>query len=145
MRIGVDSKVIIAAVHANHPRHAVSSDWLEYSIVSHELIIAHHSILETYAVLTRMPSDFRVTPTEAKEIIKGTVYKNISVADFTGNQMWEFLDEIIDISAFGGQAYDAFIMEIMKRNEVEGFATYNASHFEAFRSDIRIIEPGHSR
>ena len=69
MKIGVDSSIIVAGVHANHPLHAVAADWLIRNISENELIIAHHSILEAYAVLIRLPSTLRISGTEAKQLL----------------------------------------------------------------------------
>ena len=52
MKIGIDSSVIVAGVHANHPRHAAAAQWLVQALTAHELIVCHHSVLESYAVLT---------------------------------------------------------------------------------------------
>ncbi len=141
MRIGIDSSVIIAAVHANHPLHPVSSGWLSSSLERHELIVAHHSLLEAYAVLTRLPGDLKVSPTEARDILRGTVHDNMKIAGFQGSRVWEIIESISGIPAIGGQAYDAFIMEIIKRNNVDAFATFNSSHFKNLRSGIKIIDP----
>ena len=64
MTLGVDTSVIIAAVHANHPVHLSSSRWLDAAFDTHDVVVAHHSVLEAYAVLTRLPAQFRVGPDE---------------------------------------------------------------------------------
>ena len=109
----------------------------------HDVITAHHCLLDAYAVLTRLPADLRVTPTEARDIIKGTLYGYIQIAGFQSNQMWDVFESIINMPAAGGQSYDAFILEIMKLNKADEFATFNSSHFEALRSPIKIINPAH--
>jgi hypothetical protein len=35
MNIGVDSSLIVAGVHANHPRHALAASWLIRNIGKH--------------------------------------------------------------------------------------------------------------
>ena len=55
MNIGVDSNVIVAGVHANHPYHALAANWLVQNLAEHQLMAAHYSVLESYAVLTRLP------------------------------------------------------------------------------------------
>ena len=50
MTFGVDTSVLVAAVHANHPRHFAASAWLDAAFSSHEVVVAHHSVIEAYAV-----------------------------------------------------------------------------------------------
>jgi hypothetical protein len=140
-KIGIDSSIIISAVHFNHPLHPVSANWMENNLDRCDLITAHHCLLEAYAVLTRLPSDLRVAPTEARDILKGSIFEHVQIADFSSNQMWDILESVIGMPAIGGQAYDGFIFEIMKKNQVDGFATFNSSHFEAFHSPFKIINP----
>ena len=47
---------MVAAVHANHPMHSAAARWLDAALGSHTVVVAHHSVLEAYAVLTRLPS-----------------------------------------------------------------------------------------
>lgn len=141
IKIGIDSSIIISAVHFNHPLHPVSANWMENNLDLHDLITSHHSVLEAYAVLTRLPSDLRVTPTEARDIIKGSIFEHVQIADFSSYQMWDILESIIEKPAIGGQSYDGFILEIMKMNRVDGFATFNSSRFEALHSPFKIINP----
>ncbi len=82
MKIGVDSSILVAGIHANQPLHAVAASWLINNIPLHELIVTHHSILETYAVLTRLSGELRLTGLEAKQLLLVTIKANMEVADF---------------------------------------------------------------
>ena len=141
MKIGVDSSVIIAAVHANHPLHAVSAQWLNGVFEEHTVIVAHHSILETYAVLTRLPSQYRFSPSEAQTVIHGTLDGNAAVARFEGSDIWRILDTLVGIPASGGTSYDAFILRILEEAGVDCVATYNEADFQRLASSARIIDP----
>ena len=74
-------------------------------------------------------------------ILRETVCGNIKVADFESTHIWDVMEAIFDTPAIGGQVYDAFILEIVMRNKIEGFATFNPSHFTV--SGIAIIDPSH--
>jgi toxin FitB len=141
MKIGIDSSIIIAAVHANHPRHPVASAWLSQGFLVHEIVTAHHCLLEAYAVLTRLPGDLRVSPAEAKEILEGTIKPHVRIADFKASRMWEILSSLFDRQIIGGGSYDVFILEILRRDGIVGFATFNPSHFEHLHMEIEIIDP----
>ena len=141
MKIGVDSSVLIAGVHANHPRHAVAATWLIRNIPLHELMVAHHSILETYAVLTRLPGEWRLTGPEAKQLLESTIRPNMQVTDFNASSFWHILDSLVNHSAVGGHSYDVFIAEILNQSGAEAIATFNTRHFSEFSSEISIIDP----
>jgi predicted nucleic acid-binding protein len=142
--IGVDSSLIVAAVHANHPRHAVAAGWLVRSIGKHQLVAAQHAVLEAYAVLTRLPGELRVTPSEARDLLTGTVKANMPVAE-QPEGIWGILDKLVDASVVGGRSYDALILLALQAFGVEALATLNPSHFRDLAPGLRIIDPSVSQ
>jgi predicted nucleic acid-binding protein len=141
MKIGVDSSILVAGVHANHPLHAVAAGWLIKNIPLHELIVSHHSILETYAVLTRLPGELRVTGPEAKQLLESTIKPNMRVADFSSHSIWDCIDSLVNHSALGGHSYDVFIAKILSKAGVKSIATFNTRHFSEFATKISTIDP----
>ena len=141
MKIGVDSSVLIAGVHANHPRHAVAAKWLIRNISLHELMVSHHAILESYAVLTRLPGQWRLTGSEAKKLLESTIKPNMRIAGFKASSIWHSLDSLVNHSAVGGHSYDVFSAEILCQSGAEAIATFNTRHFSEFFSQISIIDP----
>ena len=141
MKIGVDSCVIIAGVHASHPMHAVAADWLIRNIAENRLVVAHHSILETYAVLTRLPGRLRTSAAEAQKLIEGTVRANMNVAPFQSDAIWNCLDALIRQTTMGGSAYDAFILHILTAIGIKAFATFNTAHFARIDPQLALIDP----
>ena len=143
MKIGVDSCVIVAAVHANHPLNIVAAGWLNEALSHHELIVAHHSVLEAYAVLTRLPGDLRISASEARDILQSTVRDNMQVAEFDGPDIWDILDRVIAVSAIGGRSYDAFNIDLVKKNGADSYATFDISHFEHMAGGMKLVDPSH--
>ena len=141
MRIGVDSSVIVAAVHANHPLSKISATLLNDAFQNHAVIVAHHSLLESYAVLTRLPSDFRLTPAEAEGVLRETLEANATLAPFKGEQMWPVLARLAQIPAAGGSSYDAFIIHALGDAGVDAIATFNANEFRRLSPGMQIIDP----
>ena len=141
MRIGVDTSVIIAAVHANHPVHLSSAQWLDTAFDTHDVVVAHHSLLEAYAVLTRLPAQYRVAPSEAELVLRETVAENARIAPFTAESMWTFLTHLTAVPAAGGAAYDAFIIRLLSEAGVEAIVTYNTDDFRRLSPAVRIADP----
>jgi predicted nucleic acid-binding protein len=141
MTVGVDSSIIVAAVHANHPLHKPMAGWLDAALDEHAIIVAHHSVLESYAVLTRLPAPYRLGPAEADRVLRETLETHATIAPFDGAAIWDLVDRIGQMPAAGGATYDAFIVEILKGAGVHAIATSNVDQFRRLSRDIDIIDP----
>ena len=141
MKIGVDTSVIIAAVHANHPVHLSSSRWLDAAFEAHEVVVAHHSVLEAYAVLTRLPAKYRVAPSEAEIVLRETLEENARIAPFSAESIWTFMTRLTAVPAAGGAAYDGFIIRLLSEAGVEAIVTYNADDFRRLSPVVRVADP----
>ena len=141
MTLGVDTSVIVAAVHANHPLHLASARWFDAAVDAHDVVVAHHSILETYSVLTRLSAPYRVSPSEAEIVLRETVQENARIAPFTAESMWDFVSGIVTVPAAGGAAYDAFVIQLLDEAGVEAIATYNVDDFRRLAPSMRIADP----
>jgi predicted nucleic acid-binding protein len=142
MKIGVDSSVIVAGVHANHPRHAAAAQWLVQALTAHELMVCHHSVLESYAVLTSLPGELRVTPSEARDLLEATVRANMVVAGFQPESIWTILESFVPITAVGGRSYDAFTACVLHASGTRALATLNPKHFAGLIEGLQVIDPG---
>lgn len=142
MRIGVDSSVIVAAVHANHPRYATAAQWMIRSLAGNELLVCHHSILETYAVLTSLPGDLRVTPSETRDLLSATVKSNMTVAGFRPESIWSILESFPGMQAVGGHSYDAYVAHVLHDAGAEAVVTFNRRHFAGLVTGLAVIDPG---
>jgi predicted nucleic acid-binding protein len=141
MTIGVDSSLIVAALHANHPRHAAAADWMVRNIGKHRLVVAQHTILETYAVLTRLPGDLRVTPSEARDLLAASVRPHMAVAGLQNDGIWGLVDRLVESSVIGGRTYDAYIVQALRSAGVEAVATMNRGHFAELAPELHILDP----
>ena len=141
MRVGVDTSVIVACVHARHPLHPVMAQWLNQAFDTHDVIVSHHSVLESYAVLTRLPAEYRLVPAEAVTVLRETLTGSATIAPFSHKSMWDVLERIHRLPAVGGSAYDAFIIDTLTAAGVDAIATGNAKEFRRLTRSIRIIDP----
>jgi predicted nucleic acid-binding protein len=139
--IGVDSSIIIAGVHANHPLHALAANWIVHNLSVHKLLAPHYSVLESYAVLTRLPGDLRITPSEARNLLTTTVSNNMIVPRFDAESIWATIDTMVISSVAGGRSYDAFVMQILKDAGAEALATFNPNHFRDLADGVTLIDP----
>ena len=142
MKIGIDSSVIVAGVHANHPRHGAAAQWLVQALTAHELMVCHHSVLESYAVLTSLPGELRVTPSEARDLLEATVRANMVVAEFQPESIWSILESLVPLSTAGGRSYDAFTACVLHASGARAISTLNPKHFAGLIEGLQVIDPG---
>ena len=100
-----------------------------------------YSILEAYAVLTRLPGTFRINSHEAKQLLETTIQSNMRIANFSATSIWDYINSLANQAVAGGHSYDYFIAEILIKSGVKTIATFNTSHFTDFTSYIDIIDP----
>lgn len=141
MRIGVDSSVLVAAMSIGHPLQIAATAWINSQPVENELWVTHHSVLECYSVLTRLPGAWRATGDEARRLIEATVRENMQVAPFRPELVWELLDDLAGRHVVGGRSYDAFTVALLRGAGVEAIATLNRRHFADLAPDLPIIDP----
>ena len=141
MKIGIDSNILIAAFHTNHPQNTVANSWLNYALAKHTIYIAEHSLLECYSVLTRLPTKWRLTPTEAILLIKSNIKSQIKIVYFPKRNFLGWIEKIALNNVAGGQIYDSYIIKTLKNAKIDAIATFNISHFSNLTNDIKLINP----
>jgi predicted nucleic acid-binding protein len=60
--VAVDSSVLIAALVAWHEHHEPAARNIRTLLQDRTLLLPQHAIIETYSVLTRLPSPHRIAP-----------------------------------------------------------------------------------
>ena len=67
-RFAVDTSVAVPLLVASHQAHGAVHSWAR----GRELSLSGHALAETYAVLTRLPGDARVSPADYETVGVGT-------------------------------------------------------------------------
>lgn len=98
----VDTSVSVPAIIENHPAHATVSAWLR----ERSTVLAAHSALETYSVLTRLPGDARLAPSDAAAIMAERFGQPIVLP---AKRARGLVDEFARLGIAGGAVYDALI------------------------------------
>ena len=142
MKIGIDASVLIPALHANHPSHALAARWLSRHIGVHDLLVAQHSVLECFAVLTRLPGMLRLSADEARRVLADTVQAHMAVVALAAHATWRVTDALAASSLTGGRVYDAFVVATLRAAHADAVATFNVGHFKELSPDMNIMVPG---
>ncbi|NJN87786.1 MAG: type II toxin-antitoxin system VapC family toxin [Leptolyngbyaceae cyanobacterium SL_7_1] len=141
MKLLFDTSVIVAASLPKHPGHTPCFDQLQAAKAKRiQGYFSTHSVAEFYSVMTRMPSQPRMSPKEAWTLIKQYLhYLNaipLEVADYL-----EAVAQMSILNIPGGGIFDALIAQAAFKVGVDRILTLNPNHFNRLSDEIaQIIE-----
>jgi predicted nucleic acid-binding protein len=142
-RIAVDTNVIVAAHLSWHEKHKEALASLEKALEKRALWVSANTLLEAYAVMTRLPAPHRLHPRDAFNLLYGTLFEAVEVNWLEDTELWHLLESLKNRSCAGGKSYDAYILACAVKGKADRFLTFNTRDFEALLSDeeIEIREP----
>ena len=105
-----------------------------------QLVIAAHSLAETYAVLTRLPARHRLRAADALALIERN-WGDTPIVHLAGSEMWSALQEAERRALIGGQMYDVLIAVAALKAHASTIVTWNVRHFTAFAPSITVMTP----
>jgi predicted nucleic acid-binding protein len=138
--IAVDSSVIIAGLLSWHEFHQRAFDALEKAIASERLLVPLAALVESYSVMTRLPSPHRLRPEIAHQLLRDS-FGDARVVALSPKKAWTFLEECAASGTAGGPVYDAVIFQSALEGRAQELLTFNPRHFETFADRIAIVIP----
>ena len=136
-----DTNGLVAAVCSWHEHHDRTRAELERRADANEqLVLAAHSLAETYAVLTRLPAPNRLRAEDAITLIELN-WRDTPVVQLTAREVWESLREAQRHGLMGGQMYDVLIAMAALKAHASTIVTWNVRHFAPFAGKIGIEAP----
>ncbi len=136
-----DSSCLIAALCSWHEHHDRTKGEIEARAASrHKLVLAAHSLSETYAVLTRLPPPYRLRGADARSLLEAN-WANNETAHLTGPEIWRALKVAEGRGVSGGRIYDALIAFAAMKAKVQTLITWNVKNFALFRDEIEVATP----
>jgi predicted nucleic acid-binding protein len=101
---------------------------------------AWHCCLEFYSVSTRLPEEYRLTPSDALRLLEEEVLGRFRVHQLPDAARLAFLRSAEADAVSGGRVYDAHIAAIARHAGVGVIVTDNVRHFVSLR-DVRVATP----
>lgn len=135
MCFAVDTSVAVPLLVASHPAHAHVRAWAR----GKRLRLSGHALTETYSVLTRLPGDARVSPSDAVTLIDANFDEAASL-DF--DRAAAIHRELADFAIAGGAVYDGIIGLAARVNELH-LATRDArarGTYEIIGANVLLID-----
>lgn len=131
---------MIAAVCSWHERHARVLASIERRLDrGARLVVAAHALLETYAVLTRLPPPHRLAPADAWALVNANFVEPAQVVAAESEAYISLLSNLADAGVAGGRSYDALIAATLSDLQLE-FLTLNPRHFDRIHAGLSIVD-----
>lgn len=139
----VDTSCIVAALCAWHAHHVRAVTEIERRLGAHQqLTTAAHALVESYAVLTRLPSPHRLSPGDTLALLEQNFFDSARIVALDGNGYRTLLRRAGEIGVSGGRTYDSLIAECARKSKAPVLLTFNAEHFAGLDAfSIRVVVP----
>ncbi len=140
----LDASVIVAGLLSWHQRHeAAVAALMELLERDARLVLPVYSLVEAYAVMTRLPPPHRLSPKNAFEILSGSLRGRCTLVSVESAEAWALIGDLSERSVAGGMTYDALITAAARRGGASRILTLNRNHFERVKAKgLRISVPG---
>jgi predicted nucleic acid-binding protein len=125
-RIGVDTSVAIPLLVATHSAHAAVERWR----AGRDLSLCGHALIETYAVLTRLPGDIRLSGPDAARLIAARFAEPLLLKPAANRALPTTL---AGLGIAGGASYDAIVGLVAKQHDAT-LATRDARAHDTYRA-----------
>ena len=139
-----DTSVLLAGLVDFGPQSAPAQS-LMHAVAEKRLdgaTTAWHCCLEFFSVATRLPPEFRLSPTEAALLLQEEVFERITVHDLPEADRLLMLQAAGRDGVAGGRIYDAHIAEVARAIGAKVVVTDNRRHFiSALRYGMRVETP----
>lgn len=122
---------MVALIVAAHPEHdRVLKCFERWQSSRDALCLCTHSLVELYAVLTRMPASPRIGPDLAKRLIHENIQLNaIETVALDSADYMAVIESMADLGYAGGIVYDMLIVQAARKMNVDQIVTLNAADF----------------
>ncbi len=138
----IDTSVIVAAVLPWHRDHEAAFEALNQALAQSEVVLPSRTLIESYSVLTRLPSPHRLSPKDAVTVLRGTFLDQSDIVSLPDDEHWAFLRHLSEEGVAGGGAYDAEIVATALNAGASEILTLNQRDFERLAPpELRIRMP----
>ena len=139
MTVAIDTSVVIAALLSWHEDHDRAASWLSRHL--RKLVLPQPVLVESYSVMTRLPSPHRIGPEDAYSLLESNL-REVPLVGLPSSSAWTFVRTESHAGTAGGSVYDALVIECAVRAGAAAIGTLNARDFVRLAGDrIAVIDP----
>lgn len=139
--IAVDATVLVASVVSWHESHRAAAAAVESALARKALVIPAPSLIDAYAILTRLPAQHRLQHAEAFHLLR-TNFGPARLAGPRTRDAWSLLRRLSVAPIGGSDTYEAQIVEIARDAGAKSLLTFKRADLERLAiPGIEIVEP----
>jgi predicted nucleic acid-binding protein len=131
----LDTSVLVAAFHVEHPHHQPSFD-LFVSCEKAEASCSLHSLAEVYAVLTGMRVASRRASGDQALLFVANIRERLTLVGLDEREYSQMLDTSAAAGLAGGAIYDALLGRCALKAAAETIYTWNTKDFLRLPAEI---------
>ena len=137
MKVFVDSSVLVAGCVMAHPHFnrafSVMRDAAGDKLTA---MICAHSLVEVFSALTSIPVKPRITPGQAREMIRHNIEQHFSIIQPSRTVYRRAMDRCVARGQSGGVVYDALLLECARSRKFDRLYTFNLGHFTRLAPEL---------
>ena len=143
MKVLLDSSVLVAAFVESHPRNEPAVALFgRIRQKAWTLLLAAHTLAETYSVMTGAPFSPRISPSDARRVMADNL-QHARIVPLTGDDYLAVIDLLAGLGLPGGAVFDALLFRAAQNARADRIFTFNAAHFLRFAAKAKpdIVTP----
>jgi predicted nucleic acid-binding protein len=141
-RFALDTSCIVAAVCTWHQQHDAAAAAIDAHLAAGDKVaVAGAALVESYAVLTRLPAPHRLAPSDAWALLDANFISAAEVVALEGEEYVALVREAVSQGIAGGRTYDAVIAACARKAGAGELLTLNRRHFDQLSGGIPVIDP----
>ena len=102
--------------------------------------MAAPTLVESYAVLTRLPPPYRLRPADALAVME-VCWARAAVVTVSGPEVWGLLRRLPAAGIGGGHTCDALIVTCARQAAADLILTWNIRDFERIAEGMEVVTP----
>lgn len=139
--VAADATIAVAALVAWHERHRAAAGAIENALARKALVLPAPVLIESYAILTRLPAEHRLPHPDAFDLLRNS-FASARIAAARTRDTWSLLRQFSVGATGGGATYDAMIVAIAREAGAKTLLTFRREELERVAgSGIEIVEP----
>ena len=97
------------------------------------IVLPLPSLLEAHAILTRLPSEHRLAPADAADLLRGSLEDRCHLVSVPTQRGWTLLDQMVTGSLAGSAVFDAAVLECARAGGADRVFTLQPAELGAAR------------
>lgn len=134
---------MIATMCGWHENHSQAAAEVQRQLSRRRrMIVAAPALVETYAVLTRLPPPHRLSTKDALTLLEANFMKSAKIVALDYRSYCSLIKQAPGSGIAGGKIYDAVIATCAMKAGASTLLTFNPTDFSFAQEQIDILVPG---